>query len=218
MGFSPQLCTIPDRFKVAIYLRHMKTILLGEDYEDDVYFFTRALRQVDPDCSVRVVVTGLQVIDYLSGSGLYANRKFFPLPSIVILDLKLPCRTGLEVLEWIRTHSQFHSLPVLMLSNSNLTADIDQAFALAINSYFVKPSTVEGFTEMLWGIYRYWFKLGSFPGVSVVSEVEGRILESDGTIRKLRSEGICRSSENGRRHLPPQTRLVGAGKRNSNRK
>jgi CheY-like chemotaxis protein len=143
----------------------MKTILLAEDSEDEVFFFIRALRKVDPARAVRVVINGLQVIDYLSGSGIYQSRKFFPLPSVVILDLKLPCLNGLEALHWIRSQEQFKRLPVVMLTSSNEPKDINRAYALGVNSYFLKPGDQIQFTDMLRSIHHYWFQFCQFPTI-----------------------------------------------------
>jgi CheY-like chemotaxis protein len=163
----------------------MKTILLVEDSEDDVFFFNRALRQVDPMRSVRVVINGLQVIDYLSGSGIYKNRKFFPLPSVVILDLKLPCLNGLEALQWIRSHEQFKSLPVIMLTSSNETQDINRAYGQGVNSYFVKPSDPLKFTEMLRNIHQYWFEFGEFPTLPSATTGPDQTAEPEDSLQTL---------------------------------
>ncbi|MDB6110449.1 MAG: putative response regulator, CheY [Pedosphaera sp.] len=169
----------------------MKTILLAEDSEDDVFFFNRALRQVDPACSVRVVINGLQVIDYLSGSGIYANRKFFPMPSIVILDLKLPCLNGIEALQWIRGQDEFRGLPVIMLTGSNEARDINGAYHLGVNSYFVKPSDPSKFTEMLRSIHQYWFEFGNLPTLQSSVSVTETTTELDAQPQPLHSGQMC---------------------------
>jgi CheY-like chemotaxis protein len=169
----------------------MKTILLVEDSEDDVFFFNRALRQVDPLRSVRVVINGLQVMDYLSGSGIYKNRKFFPLPSLVILDLKLPCLNGLEALQWIRSQEQFKSLPVIMLTSSNDTQDINRAYGLGVNSYFVKPTDPLKFAEMLRNIHQYWFEFGEFPTLPSATTGHNGTPEPDNLCQPLECGQIC---------------------------
>jgi CheY-like chemotaxis protein len=169
----------------------MKTILLAEDSEDDVFFFNRALRQVDPACSVRVVINGLQVVDYLAGSGIYGNRKFFPVPSVVILDLKLPCLNGLQALQWIRCQDRFRGLPVIMLTSSNEPRDINGAYDLGVNSYFVKPSDPLKFTEMLRNIHQYWFRLGEFPTLEPTSSGIDATAEPDDQLQPLRAGRMC---------------------------
>src|SRR5687767_1985261 len=94
------------------------TILLVEDNPDDVFFMGRAMKAAELTNPVQVAETGEQAVAYLSGEGDYIDRAQFPLPCLILLDLKLPGKTGLEVLEWLRGQEQFENLIVLVLTTS----------------------------------------------------------------------------------------------------
>src|SRR4051812_17982545 len=94
------------------------TILYVEDDENDVYFLRRAISAAKLDCAVCTVPDGLHAEDYLAGIGKYADRSVFPLPMLVLLDIKLPLASGFEVLSWLRQQSSFRRLPIVMLTSS----------------------------------------------------------------------------------------------------
>ena len=120
-----------------------KAILLVEDSDDDVVFFTRALKLAEVSNSVIRVPTGEDAISYLSGHGMYADRAAFPLPFAVILDLRLPGRTGLDVLKWIRSQDDFKDLLVIVLTGSERTTTIHDAYQCGANSFLRKPCKPE---------------------------------------------------------------------------
>ena len=115
-------------------------VLLVEDDADDVFFLKRAFEKAGVGGLEQVVSDGQEAIAFLSGAGPYADRRAFPPPSHVILDLKLPKVSGLEVLEWVRTRGPRPDLPVAILSSSGEKVDRDRAHSLGIDGYFVKPS------------------------------------------------------------------------------
>jgi CheY-like chemotaxis protein len=103
-----------------------------------------------------VVADGTQVIEYLDGEGVYGDRKAYPFPDLVVLDLKMPLLDGLEVLTWIRTESAWPRLPVVLLSGSGLEKDVEEAYRLGANSYFQKPHSVADLKAVLRLISEYW--------------------------------------------------------------
>lgn len=116
-----------------------KVVLIADDDEADVYFLTDAFKAACPEAAVRSVSDGQAAVDYLAGTGKYADRKAFPFPTHVFLDLKMPLLSGIEVLEWLRRQSgELGRLPVTVLSGSDLAADVEQARALGAE-YAVKP-------------------------------------------------------------------------------
>jgi CheY-like chemotaxis protein len=117
----------------------MRHLLLVEDNPDDIYLLIEALQDLLPDVSPKVVKHGDAAISYLSGEGRYANRREYPLPSEMILDLGLPYRSGLEVLEWVRQSPRHSLLPVTVLSGTQRRADFESATALGIDGFFWKP-------------------------------------------------------------------------------
>src|SRR5690349_4469321 len=98
-------------------------ILIAEDDPNDRKLL--ALAGFDEIAALVLVQDGEEVIDYLEGKGQFANRREHPLPDLVVLDLKMPLMDGLEVLEWIRLHSPYPSLPVVLLSGSGLPKDVE---------------------------------------------------------------------------------------------
>lgn len=119
-------------------------ILLVEDDDDDVFFTSRAFGMAGCRSPLAVVRDGDQAVDYLAGQGEYADRASCPMPVHVLMDLKLPKRSGLEVLRWIRENPVTSTLPVTILSGSGQDADIAEARALGVEDYVRKPVTFEG--------------------------------------------------------------------------
>ena len=118
-----------------------KTILVVEDTEDDVFFLKRALKDAEISNPTQVVVDGQQALDYLSGTGVYADRENYPLPFLILLDLKLPYVMGLDVLRWIRDRAEFSSILVAVLTSSQADNDIAATTRLGGDFYLVKPAT-----------------------------------------------------------------------------
>src|ERR1700722_2760883 len=119
------------------------TILLVEDDEDDVFAMERVLEVGKIKNPLQVVTDGKEAKDYLGGVGIYADRKLFPLPFLIFLDLKLPYFTGFEILEWMRTQPHLESMLVVVLTGSAESRDQDTAYRLGARSYLVKPPKVE---------------------------------------------------------------------------
>src|SRR6476660_8954029 len=106
------------------------TILLVEDSADDVFFMKRALKIAGTSASIQVAEDGQVAMDYLSGEGAFSNRIEFPLPSLILLDLRMPRVPGFEVLKWLRKKEEFSCLPVVILSSSREESDIKKAYSL----------------------------------------------------------------------------------------
>src|SRR5512133_1152589 len=115
-------------------------LLIAEDEKNDVFFLTRAMQKSGIPNPIFVVEDGQQLMDYLAGTGSYSDRASFPLPSLLLLDLKLPCVNGNDVLKWIRHESSVPSLLVVVLSSSTVESDIRNAYENGANSYVVKPA------------------------------------------------------------------------------
>lgn len=135
-----------------------KTVLLVEDNPDDIFFMQRALSKAGVTCMLKVAEDGQQAVDYVSGMGRFADRLEWPLPDLVLLDLKLPCLNGLEVLSWIRRNSPRRYLPVLILTSSRERRDIEQAFSRGANSYMVKPQEAEDLVDLLRSVCHFWLR------------------------------------------------------------
>lgn len=131
-------------------------VLIAEDEENDVVLIKRAFHRAQIDCPLHVVQTGEDAIAYLRGDGPFADREQHPIPSLLLLDLKMPRRGGFEVLTWIRQHVEFNTLAIVVLTSSQESADINRAYALGANSYLVKPANFLSLVEMINRLKEYF--------------------------------------------------------------
>lgn len=115
-----------------------QTILIAEDSESDRILIQLGFERQQFPFSLQFVEDGLEAIGYLNGEGRYANRKKFPLPAILLTDLKMPRLDGLELLGWVRNQEKWRTLPVIVVTGSNQTEDWHRATELGANSYVVK--------------------------------------------------------------------------------
>jgi CheY-like chemotaxis protein len=134
-----------------------------DDRDDDVTLTAWALRKIKASQSLHQVMGGKQAIDYLNGEGPYSDRDRFPLPQLILLDLKMPEVTGFEVLSWIRQQNHIRSTPVVILSGSVWSRDAARAYQLGANSYLQKPGALEDFVAMMRVVHEYWFTLTRLP-------------------------------------------------------
>lgn len=138
-------------------------ILLVEDNRMDVELTLDAFREVQLMNPVHVVPTGQEALDYLFGRGQYADREAYPLPRLILLDLKLPGIDGFEVLRRIKTAPVLKRLPVIILTSSKEDKDRLLSYDSGANSYLVKPVSFEGFLDMVRHIKGYWLLLNAEP-------------------------------------------------------
>ena len=131
------------------------TVLLVEDEPEDRIILADAFRRVAPKLALQTVQDGEEAIDYLAGRGGFADRAAHPVPRLVLLDLKLPRRSGFEVLEWIRSSPDHKDLPVVVLTSSAEPLDIDRAYALGATSYLVKRLGLAETREIVRGLNAY---------------------------------------------------------------
>ncbi len=141
-------------------------ILHVEDDPNDVLLVQRAVRKANLPVTVAAVADGELAIAYLAGEKVYHDRQQFPLPDLVLLDLKIPRRSGLEVLSWIRLHPGLRRLPVTVLTSSRHDRDIELAYEAGANSYLVKPVGFDALLEMMTVIHSYWFSLNQKPAIA----------------------------------------------------
>lgn len=141
-------------------------ILIAEDNEDHVFLLRRALRKGAVLNPVFVVHDGEQCIAYLAGQGKYADRYEYPLPSLLLLDLKMPGKDGFEVLQWIRQQPGLKRLRVVVLTTSDAPEDVDRAYELGANSFMVKPLEKHQFFALTESIKGYWLWMSSTPDLN----------------------------------------------------
>jgi len=124
----------------------LPTVLHIDDDPNDTELLEAAMRKAQTEFILHNVPDGDQALAYLNGQGVYADRTRYQIPSLVLLDLKMPRATGFEILKWVRSHPLFGRVPVVILSGSQLQDDVQAAYSAGANSYKVKPL---GFTELV---------------------------------------------------------------------
>jgi CheY-like chemotaxis protein len=142
-----------------------QAILLVEDDPNDVLLIRRAFTKARILNQIQTVSDGDQAVAYLNGDGPFADRNAHPLPVLVLLDLKLPRRSGLEVLEWVRAQEGLKRLPIVVLTSSKEAADVNRAYDLGANSYLVKPVGFDTLLELVKSLEVYWLILNQKPDV-----------------------------------------------------
>jgi len=155
-----------------------KLILLAEDDPNDVLLLERAFAKAGFHKVLKIVRDGDQAIKYLSGQGIYADRQKFPAPFLLLLDLKMPGTDGFEVLQWLRREPNFKRLLVVVLTSSNLQADVDRAYDLGANSYLVKPVGFEEMANLVRRFEMYWTEINRTP----TAPAPGQITQSESTL------------------------------------
>ncbi len=138
-------------------------ILLAEDDPNDVLLIQRAFQKAGMKDILKVVRDGEQAIDYLAGRGVFANRERYPFPFLLLLDLKMPATDGFEVLQWLRGEPEMRRLLVVVLTSSNLQADVDRAYELGANSYLVKPVEFDEMVNLIRRFEAYWTEINRTP-------------------------------------------------------
>jgi CheY-like chemotaxis protein len=141
-------------------------ILYVEDDPNDVLLVERALKKSGTHVRFNAVADGDKALAYLSGADDFANREKFPLPQVVLLDLKMPRKSGFEVLAWIRGHPQIKRTVVLVFTSSRHDQDMNRAYELGANSYLVKPVGFEELFQTMQQIGLYWGNLNQYPAAS----------------------------------------------------
>ena len=140
-----------------------KSILLIEDDPNDAALIRRALRKLNLSTDLTVIEDGDAAIRWLQEKSSAAPEKKPDWPWIVLLDIKIPRMTGMEVLAWVRRQSRFCNLPVIAFTSSREPADIAQAYRLGVNSYLVKPLSFDQLKETIRIMHHYWMDLNERP-------------------------------------------------------
>jgi len=135
-------------------------MLVAEDDGNDLALFrlmvAEAAKKTGLTIYLQATRDGEETIEYLSGAGKFADRYSHPFPDIIVLDLKMPRLSGLEVLKWIKNHHEYMIIPKIMLSGSGEESDIYKAYRLCVNTYFQKPNSLEEYRELIHHLISYW--------------------------------------------------------------
>jgi CheY-like chemotaxis protein len=141
------------------------TILIVDDDDNDIFFVKRAFTDINVHCTFQMLKNGQQVVEYLDGQGEYANREKYPLPMMILMDLKMPMMDGFEVLAWLRSRPGIKVIPTIVFSSSDLPTDITRAYELGANSFMTKSVTYDGLLLKLQTLSQYWLEHCKHPQV-----------------------------------------------------
>ncbi len=130
--------------------------LVVEDDPNEALLLLRAFEKADIFAPLPILRTAEEAIEYLQGGWEFSDRNRFPLPSIVLLDLQLPRKSGFAVLDWIRSRPEFRRLKVVILSASILPEDINRAYESKADAFFTKPTSFTAFVELIASLERHW--------------------------------------------------------------
>jgi CheY-like chemotaxis protein len=136
------------------------TILMVEDDPNDIFLMERAFRKARLANPLKVVRDGEEAISYLLGDGIYSDREEYPLPLMILTDLKMPRRSGFELLEWLADQEPaLREIPIIVLTSSNELTDVEKAKQLGAKSYLVKPGQLEDLVQLMMRLQGFWLLL-----------------------------------------------------------
>ena len=131
-------------------------MLVAEDDQSDLELLNHALSRDIVEVDLQVTRDGDELVSYLQGEGRFRDRQKHPIPDLILLDLKMPRLGGLDVLHWLQEHLRCARIPTIVLSGSNLDADVEGAYGLGANTYFSKPNSLRELRELLRLVLAYW--------------------------------------------------------------
>ncbi len=140
------------------------TLLLADDDPDDRLLVKDALEETRWTADLRSVEDGVELMDYLRHRGGYADPREAPPPSLILLDLKMPRKSGHQALKEIKEDPNLRQIPVVILTTSRQEQDISRSYRLGVNSFITKPSSFGALVETMKVLERYWFEIVTLPG------------------------------------------------------
>lgn len=147
-------------------MRSMKrcVLMMADDDPDDREFVREAFDECGFQGDFRFVEDGVDLVDYLTGSGRFSGSAGGPRPDLILLDLNMPKMDGREALSYIKSREDLRCIPVVVLSTSDSAEDIRKTYDLGVNSFVTKPSGFDDLVEMAEGLHRYWLEIVELPG------------------------------------------------------
>lgn len=145
------------------------TVLLVEDDLNDIFLVKRAFKMAQIQNPLQIVTDGQEAITYLKGEGPYADRQAHPLPKLIVMDIRMPRKTGFEVIEWVRgAAGPLRRIPIVVVSSSDNPSDINHAYEVGANAYMVKPVDFRAVERLFQSITQYWGLECAKPEVEMV--------------------------------------------------
>jgi two-component system, response regulator len=138
-------------------------ILLIEDNPSDIKLTLKALQKHSLANKVTVLKDGAEALDFIFAEGMYSDRNNKELPKVIFLDLKLPLVDGIEVLRKLKSEESTKKIPIVVLTSSKESKDIEECYKLGVNSYIVKPLDFEKFIESVSNLGLYWVLMNEPP-------------------------------------------------------
>ena len=149
---------------------NLSTILLVEDETTDARLLLRGFEKTQVMNPVIHLTDGDEALRYLAGKGKFSDRKKYPIPALILLDLKLPGMTGIQLLQWMHIQGEIKRIPVVVLTSDENPDTINAAYDLGANSYLLKPGSPVEIAKMVQTIQRYWMKLNEPPQLVMKAE------------------------------------------------
>jgi CheY-like chemotaxis protein len=148
----------------------LRTILLVEDETSDAKLLLRGFEKTQVLNPIVHLMDGDDALRYLAGKGKFSDRRKYPLPALILLDLKLPGMNGIQLLQWMRIQGEIKRIPVVVLTSDENPDTINAAYDLGANSYLLKPGNPTEIARMVQTIQRYWIKLNEPPQLVMKAE------------------------------------------------
>ncbi|MBK7131111.1 MAG: response regulator [Crocinitomicaceae bacterium] len=138
-------------------------ILIADDDAEDRMLITDALYESRLKNNIQHVEDGEELIHYLKNEGKYSNKKQYPTPGIILLDLNMPKKDGREALKEIKSDARLSMIPVIVLTTSKAEEDIVRSYNLGVNSFITKPVSFTSMVEVMKTLNKYWFEIVELP-------------------------------------------------------
>ncbi len=140
-----------------------KSILIVEDDPDDIYLISEAVDECQLDAHIFIVQDGEELLDFLEHQGKFVSIEDYPIPDLILLDLNMPRKDGREALREIKQKHELRSIPVVILTTSNASKDLENMYALGASGFVTKPSSFTGLKETIEKIGTYWLSTVQLP-------------------------------------------------------
>ena len=139
-------------------------ILIADDDAEDRMLILDALKESRLKNNVQCVENGEELMQYLQNKGKFSDKKKYPMPGIILLDLNMPKKDGREALKEIKAEKKFKNIPIIILTTSKAEEDVLKTYNLGANSFITKPVTFTAMVDVMNTLKKYWFEIVELPG------------------------------------------------------